>query len=113
VSDETDHSVLEAYEMPIRPGDMVLQSEFGGVVLSKDTTANGDRLRVLGITSGVEIYLDPLELERIAVSGHDAIALLVSPEPLTSSAVDAARARLAAFDAATAAARAAAADGQG
>lgn len=103
VSDKSDDADLEEFEMPIRPGDMVLQSEFGGVILSKDTTANGDRLRVLGITSGVEIYLDPLELERIAVSGHDAIALLVSPEPLSSSAVDAARARLEAFNVASAA----------
>jgi hypothetical protein len=93
MSEESENSVLEPYEMPIRPGDMVLQSEFGGVVLTKDVTANGDRLRVLGVTSGVEIYLDPLELERIAVSGHDAIALLVSPEPLTAAALAAAAAR--------------------
>ncbi|MCW2495149.1 hypothetical protein [Jatrophihabitans sp.] len=93
MSETFEDSVLDPYEMPIRPGDMVLQSEFGGVVLSKDVTANGDRLRVLGITSGVEIYLDPLELERIAVAGHDAIALLVSPEPLTPEALDNAAAR--------------------
>jgi hypothetical protein len=84
---------LDPFVMPIGPDDLVLQSEFGGVVLSKDVSANGERLRVLGMTSGVEIFLDPLELERIAVAGHDTIALLVSPEPLTTEVLDAVRSK--------------------
>lgn len=71
--------------MRIEPGEIVVQSEFGGVLVSYDNSANGERLRVVGLTTGAEIYLDPLELERIAVAGHDAIALLVSPEPITGS----------------------------
>ena len=42
MSEESEDSVLDPWEMPIRPGDMVLQSEFGGVVLSKDIAANGE-----------------------------------------------------------------------
>jgi hypothetical protein len=72
LDDGADDGPLDPFILPFGPDDLVLQSEFGGVVLSKDVSANGERLRVLGITSGVEIFLDPLELERIAVAGHDA-----------------------------------------
>jgi hypothetical protein len=60
--------------------EIVVQNEFGGVILSKDTSANGDRLRVQGLTTGAVAFLDPLELESIAAVSHEVLATIVSPE---------------------------------
>jgi hypothetical protein len=59
---------------------IVIENEFGGVVLMKDTSANGDRLRVEGLRTGVVSFLDPLELESIAAVSHEVLASIVSPE---------------------------------
>jgi hypothetical protein len=60
--------------------EFVIESEFGGVLLAKDTSANGDRLMVRGLKTGAVIFLDALELERIAVVGNEALVPIVSPD---------------------------------
>jgi hypothetical protein len=59
---------------------IVIENEFGGVILSKDSAANGDRLRMEGLRTGAVSYLDPLELESIAAVSHEVLAAIVSPE---------------------------------
>jgi hypothetical protein len=60
--------------------ELIIESEFGGVILTKDRQANGDRLIVRGTTTGAVIYLDALELERIAVVGNEALEAIVAPD---------------------------------
>jgi hypothetical protein len=60
--------------------ELIIESEFGGVILTKDTQANGDRLMIRGTTTGAFIYLDALELERIAVVGNEALETIVAPD---------------------------------
>jgi hypothetical protein len=60
--------------------ELVIESEFGGVLVAKDTNANGDRLMVQGLKTGAVIFLDALELERIAVVGNEALRPIVSPD---------------------------------
>ena len=61
----------------------IVRSEYGAVVISKDTTANGDRVRIEGLNTGAVLFLDPLELESIASVGPEVLALVVSPEART------------------------------
>jgi hypothetical protein len=61
----------------------VVKSEFGGVIVSKDTSANGDRVRLEGLKTGAVIFLDPLELESIAAVGNEKLQPIVSPEART------------------------------
>jgi hypothetical protein len=60
--------------------ELIIENEFGGVILTKDRQANGDRLIVRGTTTGAVIYLDALELERIAVVGNEALEAIVAPD---------------------------------
>jgi hypothetical protein len=62
---------------------IVIENEFGGVILTKDTAANGDRLKLEGLRTGAVSFLDPLELESIAAVSHDVLATIVSPEART------------------------------
>jgi len=61
-------------------GELIIENEFGGVILTIDRQANGDRLVVRGTTTGAVIYLDALELERIAVVGNEALEAIVAPD---------------------------------
>lgn len=60
--------------------ELIIENEFGGVILTKDRQANGDRLIIRGTTTGAVIYLDALELERIAVVGNEALEAIVAPD---------------------------------
>lgn len=59
---------------------IVIENEFGGVILTKDTSANGARLKMEGLRTGTVAYLDPLELESICAVGPEVLATIVSPE---------------------------------
>lgn len=58
---------------------LMLRNEFARVAVRLDHAANGDRLVVTDLNSGRRIYLDPLELERLANAQHRDLALLVAP----------------------------------
>jgi hypothetical protein len=58
----------------------VVQSEFGSVEISKDTSANGDRVKLVGLKTGFVVFLDPLELESIAALSAEELQAIVSPE---------------------------------
>lgn len=58
----------------------VVQSEFGSVEISKDTSANGDRVKLVGLKTGYVSYLDPLTLESIAALSDEELEAIVSPE---------------------------------
>lgn len=51
----------------------LFRSEFALVRLSKDVSANGERLLIEDMGSGNCIYLDPLELEALTRINHDVI----------------------------------------
>lgn len=57
-----------------------LTSEFARVSVAFDVDGNGDRLRITDISSGREIYLDPLELASLARSRHERLRALIMPE---------------------------------
>jgi hypothetical protein len=61
----------------------VIRSEFGGVRVSKDTSANGDRVKLVGLKTGAVTYLDPLELESVANLDPEQLQAIVSPEAHT------------------------------
>ena len=58
---------------------MELESEFGHVLVEKDTSGNGVRLMIKDLKSGQTIFLDPLELEGLAWARHGALAVLLDP----------------------------------
>jgi hypothetical protein len=58
-----------------------LRSEFAHVRVHVDRNANGDRLAVTDLRSGAEIFLDPLELERLTTARHRDLAGLMRPRP--------------------------------
>ncbi|MPY92707.1 MAG: hypothetical protein GEV08_06430 [Acidimicrobiia bacterium] len=60
-------------------GGVHLRNEFASVTVSVDRSANGDRLAIVDLRSGQAIFLDPLELERLAWARHDQLAQLVAP----------------------------------
>jgi hypothetical protein len=51
----------------------IFRSEFAVVRLTKDVSANGERLLIEDMGSGNRIYLDPLELEALTRANHDVI----------------------------------------
>lgn len=57
----------------------LLKSEFGHVRITKDSSANGDRLMIQDIRTGKVGYLDPLELECLAWSNHEDLKDLLDP----------------------------------
>lgn len=58
---------------------MELESEFGHVLVEKDTSGNGVRLMIKDLKSGQTIFLDPLELEGLAWARHGDLAVLLDP----------------------------------
>lgn len=58
---------------------MELRSEFAEVRVELDTSANGPRLKIEDIRTGMVNYLDPLELETLAWSRHEDLAPLLDP----------------------------------
>ena len=55
----------------------LFRSEFALVRVSKDVSANGERLLIEDMSTGNTIYLDPLELEALTRASHDLIRPLV------------------------------------
>jgi hypothetical protein len=64
--------------------DFVIRSEFWGVRVSKDISANGDRIKLVGLKTGAVTYLDPLELESVANLEPEQLQAIVSPETHTA-----------------------------
>jgi hypothetical protein len=58
---------------------MVLSNEFATVRVQLDTEANGPRLRVEDTSTGIAIYLDPLELQSLAWATHADLAVFARP----------------------------------
>jgi hypothetical protein len=58
----------------------LFRSEFALVRVSKDHSANGERLLIEDMSTGNRIYLDPLELEALTRMNHDVIRPFV-PAP--------------------------------
>jgi hypothetical protein len=46
---------------------MYLRNEFAAVEVELDQTANGPRLKVMDVESGVSVYLDPLQLQALTL----------------------------------------------
>lgn len=57
----------------------VFQSEFAMVQVQRDEAANGVRLHIRDMSTGNEIFLDPLELEALTRVDHDLFVPLVAP----------------------------------
>jgi hypothetical protein len=55
----------------------LFRSEFALVRVSKDVSANGERLLIEDMSTGSRIYLDPLELEALTRASHDLIRPLI------------------------------------
>jgi len=58
---------------------MELKSEFADVKVEVDHSANGPRLMIQDLKSGMTNYLDPLELECLAWARHEDLTLLLDP----------------------------------
>lgn len=58
----------------------LLANEFASVRVEIDRTANGPRLKLTDVSSGVHAYLDPLELQCLAWLDHDDLVGLMDPD---------------------------------
>ena len=58
---------------------LLLANEFATARVSLDTEGNGPRLKVEDTSSGVHIFLDPLELQALAWATHKDLAFFASP----------------------------------
>ena len=58
---------------------MLIANEFAAARISLDNEANGPRLKIEDPSSGVHIYLDPLELQALAWATHKDLAYFASP----------------------------------
>jgi hypothetical protein len=58
---------------------MELRSEFAEVRVELDTSGNGPRLKIEDIRTGMINFFDPLELESLAWSRHEDLAMLLDP----------------------------------
>lgn len=68
---------------------MDLKSEFAQVRVELDTTANGPRLMIRDMRTGMTNYFDPLELESLAWARHEDLAPLLDPSRETDAHVPA------------------------
>jgi hypothetical protein len=59
--------------------ELVIANEFAGVLVRRDDSAAGPRLEVRIARSGQRIFLDALELERIAAMQHWQLTPIVAP----------------------------------
>ncbi len=58
---------------------MRIVNEFAAVEVDLDNQGNGPRLRVEDLSSGVAIYLDPLELQSLAWATHKDLTTFARP----------------------------------
>jgi hypothetical protein len=80
VRDDTDVPVRAEY----CPGE-IYQNEFAMVELTRYETETGPRLHIRDLSSGAEIFLDPMELESLTRWRHEDFAPLVDPSGLVHS----------------------------
>lgn len=59
--------------------DWILVSEFAGVRVRVDRAANGPRLEIEDLKSGIKAYFDPLQLEGLVWARWDDLRQLVDP----------------------------------
>lgn len=73
-------------EPPVQVGSAeVYQNEFAMVEVSRFETETGPRLCIRDLSSGNEIYLDPVELEGLTRLRHADFAPLVDPSERVSA----------------------------
>jgi hypothetical protein len=58
---------------------LVAESEFASIEVALDTQANGPRVRIVDLRTGVERSLDPLVLESIVWASEHQLAELLDP----------------------------------
>ncbi len=58
---------------------MQITNEFASVRVELDTEAKGPRLRVEDLSTGMAIYLDPLELQALAWATHKDLTVFARP----------------------------------
>ena len=66
----------------------IFASEFAMVEIDRDESANGVRLHIRDLSTGNEIYLDPMELEALTRLSHHFFVPLVSPMSRERTPVD-------------------------
>lgn len=63
-----------------RSSSMVrLRNEFATVEVGRVTSASGEKLRIVDVASGADIYLDPIELESLTKMRHETFASFLDP----------------------------------
>lgn len=78
--------MFEPDEQPVQAGGgEIYQNEFAMVEVTRFVTGTGPRLRIRDLSSGNEIFLDPVELESLTRLRHVDLAPLVDPSERTAS----------------------------
>lgn len=71
---------MDSMQPPASPEpDFRVRNEFAHVGIGLDLGANGPRLRIEDLRSGVVNFLDPLELECLAWAAHENLVPIVDP----------------------------------
>ena len=60
--------------------EVVLSSEFATVALAVNVDANSPRLRITDLSTGLTVYLDPLELASLTTTTHDDFDRFITPQ---------------------------------
>jgi hypothetical protein len=63
----------------------IYRNEFAMVEVGRHETDSGPRLHIRDLTTGAEVYLDPLELESLTRWKHGDFAPLVDPSGLVGT----------------------------
>jgi hypothetical protein len=65
----------------VPPGYMTMRltNEFASVEIVRDDRGNGPRLLIRDLQTGLQVYLDPLELAALASTRHDELLPLLDP----------------------------------
>jgi len=58
---------------------MLIANEFAAVDVQLDTTGKGPRLRIEDKSTGVHVFLDPIELQALAWATHKDLAVFARP----------------------------------
>jgi hypothetical protein len=58
----------------------LLANEFASVRVEVDSAANGPRLKLTDLSSGMHAFFDPLELQSLAWVSHADLAGILSPD---------------------------------
>jgi hypothetical protein len=63
----------------------IYQNEFAMVEVERHETESGPRMRIRDLSTGAEVFLDPLELESLTRWKHEDFAPLVDPSGLVGT----------------------------